>query len=577
MEQKDLPHTAPPSKTTAPAVPKLNTLANSINESVIGNHAQASKWQHELTEEEKKILQNSPNAPFEYNVEFSAKPQYEPGEEEKKFYEELQKAQSTTPIDLEKDSGVIQTPSGLRLPFERSTDTQLYIERARLMIQSINNRPPLPTQVIFPNQKPEAMKLLEQYVQGIRSQLKILSMYGLSVDSTSYAFRLPHLLNEMDWINIVVRLQFATSLYAMYETLNENLSKDAKSKWGVLEYDEETKVFSVNGETLEFGQRVDVFTIDEKILSNVIFCSQEEINCKAINNETLPIIAIPLDEIKNLDSESLHKRSEAQIKKNQHLMGIDAWSFLHVLLYRISNDDEEVIEIQTDILSKEDRDPSINQKDYIKIGNMLQEQDLPYGFNHGLITALRDYYCKKANVFYGFANNIETIYANPEKFRKTLLEQNLGQDFVVENIHAITFLLDGKSKLLRLKLVMLDGTTKDAVTITRPLNMTNLGSFARFNPRELYFQEIKYIRKENTKRGFLDRMRGTNKLTPIDGDKFELVEGNPILSENVLGFIVGSAKAYYFDEESNLEYDDKFRYFHQLRKSFTTFDKLEIK
>ena len=75
----------------------------------------------------------------------------------------------------------------------------------------------------------------------------------------------------------------------------------------------------------------------------------------------------------------------------------------------------------------------------------------------------------------------------------------------------------------------------------------------------------------------MDRIRGINQYENIGLDHFDLVEGNPIESENVIGFITGSAKAYYFGEDSTIELDDKFAFFHQLRKSFKLWEQSEIK
>ena len=477
--------------------------------------------------------------------------------------------------ELDKNEGIIVTDSGIRLAFTRSHDTPMFINRAKLILRSLANKPPLPTQILFNNQSPEAMELAGKYIEGVKNIFQGVEKYGLSTNVDSYAFRLPHLLKEAEWVNVVVRLQFATSLHAIHQTLNGNLSKDAKSKWGVLEYDGQG--YSINGAEVKFGDRIDVFTVNEKILADVEFSSQEVLNCRRINGETLPVFNIPADEIENIDFESMKQREANGVKGKNHLIGVDAWSFLHGLLYRISNDGEDIIDINTEILSKRDLDPAIKHQDYNEIGELLTDKDLPFGLNHGILAGLRDYYCKSSKVFYAFADNVNALYADPEAFRKKLSKQGLGDSFVVDNIHSLTLLLDGKSKLLRVKLVMFDGSTKDAVTITRPLSMSNLGAFSRFNPRPLYLQEIKYKQKDNTKRGFMDRIRGINQYENIGLDHFDLVEGNPIESEDVIGFITGSAKAYYFGEDSSIELDDKFAFFHQLRKSFKLWEQPENK
>lgn len=477
-------------------------------------------------------------------------------------------------VQNEELTGGISHGEESNLPFfTRITDTPLFIDRAKILLRSLANRPPLPTQIMFPEQDPEALALVEKYITGIDNIFKVLEKHGMNKSVESYAFRLVHFIKENDWVNIVVRLQFASSLYALFQTLNDNLSSSAKNKWGVLEYDIEKNEYSINGDVLQFGDRIDVFTVEEKILTKVMFSSQEILNCKPIAGDTLPVFNIPLDEIPNIDFESIQQRATNGIPDDQHMIGVDAWSFTHGLLYRINNDDEDIIEISTDILAKQDRDPRIDYRKYTEIGNMLNDEDLPYGLNRGLLGALRDYYCKNHIVFNGFYDNLKALYADPQKFRTTLSQQGLANEYIIDNIYAMTFLLDGKSKLLRVKLVMMDGTTKDAVTITRPLSMTNLGTFARFNPRPMYFQEISYDREENKSRGFLDRVRGTNKYHPIDQDKFTLVDGAPIRSEDVLGYITKDCKAYYFTEDSSLEKDDKFAFYHRLVKDFKAFDK----
>lgn len=466
------------------------------------------------------------------------------------------------------DSGE-EVSGDVKLIYQRSTDTPMYIDRVKLLLRSIGNEPPLPTQILFPDQSEEALALVKKYIDNIRNILVSLGVHGVGLDVRSYAYRVSHMLKEMEWVDVVVRLQFATSLFAILETLNSNLDPNETNKWGVLEFNDGK--YSINGEVLNFGDRVDVYTVNETVLSHVQFNSQEVLNCHSINGDTLPIFNIPLDEIERLDTESIEKRAVAKTEANRHLLGVDAWSFLNGLLYRISKDPEEdVIGIETDILTKIDLDPKIDQKEYRQVGSMLVEQDLPYGLNHGLISAYRDYYCKTKEVFDKFTVNLKKIYEDPTTFRNNLSKSGLGNEFVIDNIHSLLLLLDGKSKLLRVKLVMMDGTVKNAVTITRPLSMTTLGTFARFNPRPILFQEIDYDKRPKANRSFLDRVRGANKVEYVGLDSFTLVDNPPIHSADVLGYVAHSAKAYYFADDSSVELDDKFNFFHILKKKFKT-------
>ena len=151
-------------------------------------------------------------------------------------------------VQNEELTGGINHGEESNLPFfTRITDTPLFIDRAKILLRSLANRPPLPTQIMFPEQDPEALALVEKYITGIENIFKVLEKHGMNKSVESYAFRLVHFIKENDWVNIVVRLQFATSLYALFQTLNDNLSSSAKNKWGVLEYDIEKNEYSING------------------------------------------------------------------------------------------------------------------------------------------------------------------------------------------------------------------------------------------------------------------------------------------------------------------------------------------
>lgn len=469
-------------------------------------------------------------------------------------------------VDLDNNFGV-EEAGEVKLAYKRSTDISMYVPRVHLLLRSLGNKPPLPTQILFPNQKKEAIELVNKYIENIGLLVKSLGEHGVGIEVESYAYRVAHMLNEQEWVNIVVRLQFATAFYDILQTLNQNLDKDVENKWGVLEIKD--GVYSINGRPLKFGDRIDIFTTDETIHGNVVFNSHEVLNCPKVNGDALPVAHIPLDELDNLDASAKEKRARGGYGDDRQMLGVDAWSFLNILLYRINDDEsEDVIQIETDILSKLDLDPEIDQTRYREIALLLNNEDLPLGLNHTLLAAYRDYYCKNKEVFDRFCDNVDKLYANQEKFRSNLNAVKLEDNAVISNIHNALLYLDNKSKLMRIKLIMMDGTSKDAVTITRTISMGALGTFARYNPTPILFQEIDYDTRPKTNRSFLDRIRGANKEEIVSKHNFKLVEGEPINSADVLGFVAGSAMSYYFADDSDVKLDDKFDFFHKLKKKF---------
>ena len=492
---------------------------------------------------------------------------------EQLFNSPLQDALEDASVKETSAGGKVVLPNGTELSYTRSKESNLYIDKLKMLVKSLRNVPCLPTEVLFKEQDPEALALTRKYVEGISKIVEVIAKHGSYSDLNSYSFRLPHLMHLNDWLNVVVRLQFATSLKVILDTLNANLSKDAKFQWGVLEVNE-NGCYMINDQPITQGTLVDVFTTDERVLSKVIFNDHSVLNCKVIEGESVPVFHYSPSEIENLSSEDLAKRAQAGVKTGEHLLGVDVWSFLQGVLYRVSLDEEEVIDITTDIFSKLDYDPEIKIKDYLELADRLRIDELPYGLHVNLLSGLRDYYCKNAKVFYGFKENIEQIYNDPVSFRKLInldpyVKSIPPNQFIITSIADLLRLIDGNSKVLRVKLVKSDGTLVDAVTITRPYTLPTYGSFNRFNPQPVLFQRIEFTDKQKPN-GFMKRLsdKVMNKApVKINRDRFVLTD-ETINSADIIGFIHVDSKAYYFAEDSSIEKDDKFAMYHALNKKF---------
>ena len=489
------------------------------------------------------------------------------------FNSPLQDALEDASVKETSTKGKVVLPNGTELSYTRSKESNLYVDKLKMLVKSLRNVPCLPTEVLFKEQDPEALALTRKYVEGISKIVEVIAKHGSYSDLNSYSFRLPHLMHLNDWLNVVVRLQFATSLKVILDTLNANLSKDAKFQWGVLEVNE-NGCYMINDQPITQGTLVDVFTTDERVLSKVIFNDHSVLNCKVIEGESVPVFHYNPTEIENLSSEDLAKRAQAGVKTGEHLLGVDVWSFLQGVLYRVSLDEEEVIDITTDIFSKLDYDPEIKIKDYLELADRLRTDELPYGLHVNLLSGLRDYYCKNAKVFYGFKENIEQMYNDPASFRKLInldpyVKSIPPNQFIITSIADLLRLIDGNSKVLRVKLVKSDGTLVDAVTITRPYTLPTYGSFNRFNPQPVLFQRIEFTDKQKPN-GFMKRLsdKVMNKApVKINRDRFVLTD-ETINSADIIGFINVDSKAYYFAEDSSIEKDDKFAMYHVLSKKF---------
>ena len=478
---------------------------------------------------------------------------------------------TTLPVAETKDKVIL--PNGSELLYSRTKESSLFIDKLSLLVRTLKNETCLPTEVFFKDQDKEALALTRKYISNIGKLFNVVNEYGSATDFGSYSFRLPHMIELTSWTNIVVRLQFATSLYAIFNALNQNLVEDNSNKWGVLEYDSETKVYSINGVEVKPGSKLDIYTIDEKVISKVVFGEHDIVNCKKEEGVVLPIFHLTKEAQENLSSELLAVKYKAKLGVTDYLLGVDAWSFIQCLLYRVSDDEEEVLQIETNILSQLDYDPGMSVPEYTKLGTKLQEDDLPFGINTILLACLRDYYSKNSESFTKFAKNVYNLYENQDSFRKNIMKQPAfkNPNTIITSIYDLLRLLDGKSKVLKVKLVKFDGTTVDAVTISRPISLTNLGAFIRLNHKMALFQRIRYTEqvkaKSNGFRDLFDKLLNNSATVLKEEDQFVLMD-ELVASEDIIGYVASSVKAYYFGEDSSLEKDDKFAMFYELTNRF---------
>ena len=142
---------------------------------------------------------------------------------------------TTLPVAETKDKVIL--PNGSELLYSRTKESSLFIDKLSLLVRTLKNETCLPTEVFFKDQDKEALALTRKYISNIGKLFNVVNEYGSATDFGSYSFRLPHMIELTSWTNIVVRLQFATSLYAIFNALNQNLVEDNSNKWGVLEYD----------------------------------------------------------------------------------------------------------------------------------------------------------------------------------------------------------------------------------------------------------------------------------------------------------------------------------------------------
>ncbi len=443
------------------------------------------------------------------------------------------------------------------LIYQSKKEVGTYIDRLKALQTSLKKMDALPTQIIFPDQKEEALGLVSRYVTTTRKLVDLIAKHGLTKEFDSYSYRVAHFQHLNEWLNVVVRLQFATALNAVLNTLNDSLDSDEPYKWGVLEIND-NGLYSINGKELTFGEKVDIFTTDEKIVGGVVFDSQESLNCKAFGEDTLPVIHYEAEELKNLDYDSVQKRYDAKIKTGEHLLGVDAWSFFNVLLYKKHVPESAPIELHTSLLSMQDRDPSLASFQYEKDIKELNETDLPFGINLLMIPAVQSYFCKIKARHDAFMESIRLVKSNEKEFRKKV-KAGVGDNVLLGFADLLQYLAGNRSKLVKLRLVLASGEIVDAVTIDRQFTMEKLHIFNRYNIATVRFNEIKFKVKKKTK---------------LKEDDFELTE-RVILDTEVVAITKNEVKFYYFDDTASEENDQHFAMYMKLRREFKALTKAE--
>lgn len=457
--------------------------------------------------------------------------------------EQVEQAEQTIQpgVTYDEDSpnkGRVILENGTELLFTRTESSTLYVKDLELLDRTLAIDNPLPTQIIYPNQDEGDLKLAADYIDGVRKIIAKIKKYGMSSSIESYSFRLPHFGKLMEWQNIVVRLQFAKELNAILRTLNENLDSSVENKWGVLGINEAGE-YNINGQVLKFGDKVDVFTTKEKVMSDMIFNSHEVLNCAVIDGETSPIFHHPTEDLNNVSFEDLEKRSAAAVGEKEHLLGTDAFSFIHGLLWRIVGDNEEdnaTVEVTTNLLTQTDRDPQLSSRQHDKDMEELGELELPFGINEIEMVAYQNYYSKRASRAAGFMETMRYVSENQKAFRRRFKKATKDVPEMIINIYDILrFLAGGRSRLLKITGVTKEGSLIDLVTIDRNMVIERFRSFNRFNTQPVQFFEIEHVKPKGKKKD-------------IDPDHFRST-GNQISANDLVGFIHSSAKIYYWGDD----------------------------
>lgn len=441
-------------------------------------------------------------------------------------------------------------PDAPLLIYQQKREVGSYIDRLKALQVSLKRDFPLPTQILFPNQNEEALDLVNRYVGTIRKLVDLLAKHGMTKEFDSYSYRVAHFQHLEQWINVVVRLQFATAFKAVLNTLNDALDPGAKYKWGILEVSKEG-IYSINGTELTFGEKVDVFTCSEKIVAGLIFDSHEALNCKAFEGDTLPIVHYEQDDLKNLDSDSVRLRYENKVPENEHLLNVDAWSFLNVLLYKKHEPEIEPIEIYTSILSMQDRDPGLTAAQYDEDTQYLSELELPFGLDRILLPAVQSYFCKYKERHDLFIETVKTLEKDAKAFKKKV-KASAGDSVLLGFLDLLHYLAGERSKLVKLRLILKTGELVDAATIDRRFTMEKLHIFNRYNTAPVFFTAIKPMAKKKGK---------------VNEDRFELTD-RLIKDTDVIAIIKETTKFYYFDDTVTEKNDIHFAMYMQLRRAY---------
>lgn len=453
----------------------------------------------------------------------------------------LEPASTTGTVQMEDNlKGRVVLENGTELLFTRNESSTLYITTLKELHRTLQVDAPLPTQIIFPEQDKEDLDFIAKYIGGVRNVMDIVHEFGCSSSIESYSFRLAHFHNFEKWQNIVVRLQFAKALHAVCKTLNENLSTSRKKKWGVLEYDLNTKKYSIGGKELKFGDKVDVFTTDQKVMTGMVFNSHEVLNCAVIEGNTSPIFHHPTNDLESLDYDAVGKRNSHRVGDNEHMLGVDAFSFIHGLLWRLS-DNEEVVEIDTNILTQTDRDPALSVKEHDDILNAIDEMELPYGLQLPANVAFKNYYSKRLSRARAFFEMLNIVKDNAKAFRRKFEKLTKDKPEMIIGIYDIFRLLAGpRSRVLKIQGVRADGTIVNLITINRNMVLEKFKTFNRFNTQPIHFVELEFIKPKGKK-------KNGKKTVEADLDYFKST-GQVVNSNELVGFIHSSAKIYYWDD-----------------------------
>lgn len=452
------------------------------------------------------------------------------------------------------EGGSADTPL---LVYQSKKEVGTYIDRLKALHTSLKKTDALPTQIIFPEQNEQALGLTAKYVHTIRSLVDLLMKHGLTKQFDSYSYRVAHFQHLNEWLNIVVRLQFATALNAVRNTLNEALDSDDPFQWGVLEIDDKG-IYSIDGQELTFGEKVDIFTTSEKVVSGVIFDSHESLNCKAYGEDTLPVVHYETSELKNLDYDSIQKRYDSAISEKEHLLGVDAWSFFNVLLYKKHLPESNPIELCNNLLSMQDRDPSLTSFQYEKDIEFIRDLNLPFGVEQLLIPAVQSYFCKKKDRHDELMDSIRLMKTNEKDFRKKV-KAGVGDAVLLGFADLLQYLAGQRSKLVKLRLVLASGEVVDVATTDRQFTMEKLHIFNRYNISQVLFTGIKFKAKKKGK---------------IKEDHFELTD-RMIKDTDVVAVIMSEAKFYYFDETATEDNDQHFAMYMKLRRDYKAIAKME--
>lgn len=443
------------------------------------------------------------------------------------------------------------------LVYQQKREVGTYLDRLRALMTSLKREAPLPSQILFPNQKEEAMELADRYVKTIRTLVTMLAKHGSTKEFESYSFRVAHFQHLDEWINIVVRLQFVTALNSVLNTLNETLDSHAKHKWGILEVDK-NGIYSINGEELVLGEKIDIFNTKEQIIPGLIFDSHECLNCKVFGEDTLPVIHYDENDLKNLDSDSAKLRSDLQIGEKEHLLGTDAWSFINVLLYKKHEEDVEAIEIKTNILSMQDRDPALTAAQYEGDLEYLSELNLPFGIDRVMIPAVQSYFCKYKERHDKFLETLKQVKENEKDFKKKV-KAAVKDSVLLGFLDLLQYLAGERSKLVKLRVILATGEVVDVVTIDRRYTMEKLHIFNRFNIAGIVFTAIKPSSKKKGK---------------IKEDDFELTD-RIIKDTEVVVICKEATKFYYFSDEVTEQTDMHFAMYMKLHRQYKQLLKTE--